>query len=1069
MSTKKRKADYDPNPGAATAGGIDGVDATGPAPPKKSKMLIKAEQLARAKAWHDARNGKAGGGGGAGAAAASSPSSIAHPSSSPPPFSSAGRTTTAAPSSSSKQPPAARPPLPSSPRYSAGTAAAPSKPSGVAAKRRRTTTPSGGGRKSTGGQGRASASPPTSSSQGGDDGGGRGAPPAARKSRKSAGSVAPAFAHAPPAREEEEEEEEEGPEMSEVAMVGSGRGSSGGERKISANEKKRRDGLAAIRALKEARTSRGGLAADSGTEERRKGLPKADSPCHPPPSASAAAASVARAPSDSPAAALSALSAAAHAVSAVGSAGSAAPKRKRPPASVASLFSPRPASIEHPASAAAPGRGTYDPDRPFPTAAGRALPAAAHAGCGPRCGAGAGYPGRNGSRDERKMPPRPSPPGRDETVAPHPPKPSPPGRNRNGEEADGGAKQDAVDGRAKEAAVVGGERVEAPVPSTPGHVASAPAANTALLHASISRARAMMSSASAGNKKRREMMGIRVSDAGGNLTFLSETRAGVLAPSEQDMDAANATMHDEGNGGVRGRSMERMGSADEDRSRGKSVDPPMIDSSPFPRSAALQKFRVSAEANKTPEGRSKREPGNVFATTDAGEHTSEVGGNAEDAKPSASTIVMSEPDKPHSFLGRSCIGIGKLLMFVQFGIGLFFLTTAYYQGYFVPTETFITPANTLEEDRVHCFIDYPHSDVFSNDGDQNLYDERKCEGRHKQCPQWGRCRAGKLLDCIDGAGTFAGLNLFVPNENGDECAVSPEANDLVGVVKDILVGITADQFCHTEVDGVMLKNDDTFPLFRFEKVAARMRDLHEGRFAFVSSDLLLWLSPAFDSNLVRFGSLSDDYEGDFDGMSLGQGISPDSLSLPSGCRMKLLFSELLGYLSTYAFALLKYMASVFLYLVWQYPIHSFGAMAFWYLFLVIQRKRKHRAKVRELVTIVREAAYDRLSECDDHTGYAALLLRDDVGNEMYPTSFAQRQFVNDYVWPRVVLEVRADNRVRKFRKMTAGKELEHWDFAIQSKKGRRLRKSLGTPVVGTPGGANGGGINAEDVPPRRDP
>jgi hypothetical protein len=88
---------------------------------------------------------------------------------------------------------------------------------------------------------------------------------------------------------------------------------------------------------------------------------------------------------------------------------------------------------------------------------------------------------------------------------------------------------------------------------------------------------------------------------------------------------------------------------------------------------------------------------------------------------------------------------------------------------------------------------------------------------------------------------------------------------------------------------------------------------------------------------------------------------------------------------------------------------------------------------------------------------------------MYPTSFAQRQFVNDYVWPRVVLEVWADNRVRKFRKMTAGKELEHWDFAIQSKKGRRLRKSLGTPVVGTPGGANGGGINAEDVPPRRDP
>ena len=225
-------------------------------------------------------------------------------------------------------------------------------------------------------------------------------------------------------------------------------------------------------------------------------------------------------------------------------------------------------------------------------------------------------------------------------------------------------------------------------------------------------------------------------------------------------------------------------------------------------------------------------------------------------------------------------------------------------------------------------------------------------------------------------------------------------NDLVDVVKDTLVGMTADQFCHTEVDGVMMKNEDTFPLFRLEKVAGRMRDLHEGRFAFASSDLLLWLAPAFDLKLVCFRSLSDDYEGDFDAMSLGQGISPDSLPLPSGCKMKLLFWELLGYLSYSAFALFKYLASVFFFVVWQYPIHSFCAMAFWYLFLVIQRKRKHRAKVRELFPIVREAAYDRLSEWDYHMGYAALLLRDDVGNDIYPTSFAQRQFVNDYVWPR---------------------------------------------------------------------
>ncbi|KAL3803588.1 hypothetical protein ACHAW5_003369 [Stephanodiscus triporus] len=980
MSPKKRKVDDD-SPGAAASG----ADASGPAP-KKSKKEIKAEQLARAKAWHDARASKA-------KAATASPTA-------PPPFS-VGTTT-------------------------------PSKSSGAAAKRRRTTTPSGGGRKSTGvmssggGIGRAldSPPPPPSSFSEREDGGDT----PARKSRRSMGS-APAFAYAPAAREEEEEESE--PRMREVAMAGSD--GSRGEKNSSANEKKRRDGLAAIRALKKARASKG-IAADQ-TEKRKSPHPKNDSP-DPPTSASSA---VAVARSSTTATASSDAPVAHAAVSTVGV--KSAPKRNKPPAAVASLFSSKSA---YKYSSSLQTRQVYNPNRPFPST-GRALPAEAYAGCGPICGVGARDPpcasasdGRNGSNDERKMPSRPSSPGRNEIVPLHP-KPSPPGRNHNWEE---------VDGDAKPAAVVGGELIEAPVTATSAPVAASPA-----LYAAISRAKAIVSLASAGNQRRRETIGIRGS-------------SGVM-PTEQQMDAANATLDDENNGGVRGRPMERISSVDWDGSRGRSVDPPMIDSSSIPYSATLKKFRGSGGTNKSPEGHSEREPDNVITTTDAGEHTSEVG-KVEEAKLSALATSPSDFDKPPSFLRRLCICIGKLLMFVQFGIGLSYLMTAYYLNDFVPIGNFTTtPSNTPEEHYVYCFMDHPHSDVVSDYGDQNLYDERKCEGKHKQCPQWGRCRTGKLLDCTDGAGTFAGRNLFVSNEKQDECVVSPEANELVEAVKESLVSMTTDQICHAEVEGVMLKND-TFPLFHLEKVATKVRDLHDGGFAFVSSDLLLWLSPAFDSNSVRFGSLSGDDEEDTNAMGLSDGVSPDSLHLPSSCKMKLLFWELLGYFTHSALALLKYLARVAFFVVCNYPTHSFCAMASWKLFVVVQRKRKHRAKVRELFGIVREAAYDRLSECDDHMGYAALLLRDDVGHDIYPTSFVQRQFLNDYVWPRVVLEVRADNRVRKFRKMTAGKELEHWEFAIQSKKGRRLRKSLGTPH-GTPGGANGSGVKVEDVSSKRDP
>ncbi|KAL3817226.1 hypothetical protein ACHAXA_009513 [Cyclostephanos tholiformis] len=967
MPPKKRKADTD-----SPAGGDVG-DATYSPAPKKSKSQIKAEQLARAKAWHDARTNKAKGGDTA-ASSSSFPS---------------GTTTTPTKSSGG------RPSLSPSP-FAAGTTTMKS-PVVSAKKRRRTTTPSGGGRKSTGG---------ISSGVVGDD------------------SLASASPPQPPTsslkRRDEAEEEGSKPEMM------GGDGGSGGKKNDSENKKKRRDGLARIRALEEARASKG--LADDRTK-KRKSPPvmtnSNDSPTKAFEAESVTRTSTTASSSDSPAIALSALSAVAHVhVHAAAAGAKPAPtSAKNPPAAVASLFSSSQPAIKYSTSSQ-----VYDPNRPFPST-GRSLPAAAYAGCGPRCVDSGGYPPSpkrwNGSNDdERKISSRPSPPGRDE-IFPPPPRPSPPGRNHNGDE---------VDGEVKQAADVGGERIVTSAPAIPAPVAAAPMAaadaDEGLLHASISRVRAIVSLASAGNQRRRTMMGIRGSEL---------TEAQPL--------------------------MESIRTADVDMSRGRSVDPPIMNSPSIACSATLQKFRDSTEASRMPKDRTNRAVDHVVVTSDAGERTSEVGVDSE-VKPSASSKPGS--DKPPSFFRRSCICVGKGLMFMQIGIGLSYLTTAFYKNDFIPIDLFTTPANMPEEDRMYCFIDYPHSDVLSDDGDQqNLYDERKCEGRHKQCPQWGRCRAGKLLDCIDGAGTFAGRNLFVPNKSGDGCEVSPEANELVEVVKETLAGMTTDQFCQREVEGIMLKND-TFPLFRLEKVVAKVRDLPNGSFALFSLDLLLWLSPAFDSGSVCFGTLSGDDDGDFDAMGLGHEVSPDSLPLPISCRIKLLFWELLGYLSHFALALIKYSAGVTFYLSWHYPIQSFCGIGMTYLFIVLQRKRKHLAKVREVIGIVREAAYDRLAECDDHTGYAALLLRDDVGHDMYPTSFVQRQFLYDYVWPRVVLEVRADNRVRKFRKMIAGKELEHWDFAIQSKKGRRLRKSLGTPVQ-TPRDGNGSGVKADDVSPKRDP
>jgi len=111
--------------------------------------------------------------------------------------------------------------------------------------------------------------------------------------------------------------------------------------------------------------------------------------------------------------------------------------------------------------------------------------------------------------------------------------------------------------------------------------------------------------------------------------------------------------------------------------------------------------------------------------------------------------------------------------------------------------------------------------------------------------------------------------------------------------------------------------------------------------------------------------------------------------------------------------------------------------------LYIKRKRR-LAKTQELFKSVLDAAYDRLAQCDNNEGYAALMLRDDIGRDLYPTNQRERAFLYNNVWPGVIVEVHSDNRVRKFRKEANGKNLEHWDLHTQSKKGRILRKSLGS-------------------------
>ena len=138
-----------------------------------------------------------------------------------------------------------------------------------------------------------------------------------------------------------------------------------------------------------------------------------------------------------------------------------------------------------------------------------------------------------------------------------------------------------------------------------------------------------------------------------------------------------------------------------------------------------------------------------------------------------------------------------------------------------------------------------------------------------------------------------------------------------------------------------------------------------------------------------------------------------------------------------------FVAYSFLMLTW--PQYAFYCQAFWALVDTFLQRRERIAKIKSLRDDVLNLTFDRLSECNDHEGWAVLMLRDDVASYLHPTNWTERQFIIDYVWPSVYVLIQADNRVRKFRKLAHGRELEHWDFDVESKK---MRKSMSAVVQG---------------------
>jgi hypothetical protein len=308
------------------------------------------------------------------------------------------------------------------------------------------------------------------------------------------------------------------------------------------------------------------------------------------------------------------------------------------------------------------------------------------------------------------------------------------------------------------------------------------------------------------------------------------------------------------------------------------------------------------------------------------------------------------------------------------------------------------------------------------------------------CPAYGRCEGGKLIDCLLEDIPWKGKSFYVPSESGDKCIPSSSASEAMGHLKDVLIGLSVDYVCRSNIGlgpvcRVPMENicaNDAAITFDSNSVAT------VANLTSTEMDVLL-------RHLVENVDIVQHEKKDGDSIVHFVGLSQEyintKLPIPTACYVRMLAWDFIRIFSASIYGAIK----VLLFLLWSItvsnPIPTFVLGAVSYGIFWVYQKRSKVIALRKESSKIQNIAYDKLiMDCNEGEGYAALHLRDEIAHELYPEPCSARTRFNAVVWPRVVVLVRSDNRVTKTRKTIGGKSLEWWEWVADSS--RKSRRSL---------------------------
>jgi hypothetical protein len=282
----------------------------------------------------------------------------------------------------------------------------------------------------------------------------------------------------------------------------------------------------------------------------------------------------------------------------------------------------------------------------------------------------------------------------------------------------------------------------------------------------------------------------------------------------------------------------------------------------------------------------------------------------------------------------------------------------------------------------------------------------------KPCPDRGLCSGGELRSCE--------TVYHDVSKSLDHCILSAASNETLAKVEKVLAGWTVEQTCKLEGCAHALKNPDSIaPFFDISVVTDAVN----------VSESALRVLISYWSDVIQVGSGKD---GEFI-VGLTDDYVEHKLVVPTLCYMGLWLVWFMELVVTSFLGATHWASGWALILTIRFPLVTIMVVLILYGIYAFRKHRRQRQQLKQDVANIRQLAYGKLME-DVSKEFIVIFLRDEVAMDEWPTSKSNRAHIINKVWPRVVADVKHDNRVKKSTTLVQGTRRDVWQWTASTKK-----------------------------------